>query len=158
MTPRDTVMVPRDAFRFCRWSMAALMWAGVLSHSGWPIFLCWLLMALSAVLTVRRSPVILLYTRTVHLLYPSPDEELSVEAMRFGQSVASVMIGVPLLLTVTGGPAIAALGWRILWFVAIFKTIGAAIGCPATKLYTCMSGGGACCSALKERLRGGRSC
>ena len=144
--------VPRDAFRCCRWSMAALMWLGVLTGSLLPIALVWLHMLVSAVVTMRWSPVPWLYTRTLHRRWPSEYEELSIPAMRFSHSIASVLIGLPLLLVLLGGPRAVALGWRWLTIMAIIKTVAAVTGCPAAKLFTCAtSGDGTCCAFLRRK-------
>ena len=144
----DVARIPRDAFRFCRYSMAVLMWVGVLTHQLAPIALVWLVMASSVALSIRRSPLIVLWTRTVHRWRPSPYEELSVGAMRFSHTLATLLIGLPLLLLLLWpdrpGP------WVLLWVMAIMKTISAVWACPAGKMYSCLLSGGQCCSFLRE--------
>jgi protein-S-isoprenylcysteine O-methyltransferase Ste14 len=143
--PPDMARIPRDAFRFCRYTVALLMWLGVLWRQPAPIVLVWLIMAVSAALSVRRSPLLWFYTRTLHRVVPSPYEELSVPAMRFSHTLATVFIGLGLLLLAGGSTATA---WRWLGIMAIFKTISALSGCPASKIYTCVTSGGACCAFL----------
>jgi hypothetical protein len=145
-----TVDVPRDSFRFCRWSLAVLMWWGVLNQAVFPIVVCWLVMLASALLTVQYAPLMVLWTLTVHRVKPSPPEALDVGAMRFAHSLATVLIGLPLLLLATGTPAAGALAWRILTVVAVFKTVAAISGCPASKMYSCVRGGGTCCAWLRR--------
>lgn len=150
MAKVKTVDVPRDAFRFCRWSLALLMWVGVLTHTVTPIVICWLVMVASAALTVRYAPLMLLWTCTIHRRYPSPPEPLDVAAMRFAHTMASVLIGLPLLLLASGQEPAAVLAWRILKVVAVFKTVAAISGCPASKMYACVREGGSCCGWLKR--------
>jgi len=151
----DTVRVPRDAFRCCRWSMAALMWLGVLTGSLVPIALCWLHMVVSALLTMRGSPVPLLYTRTIHRWRPSPYEELSIPAMRFSHTLASVLIGVPLLMVAGGAGHTVAMGWVWLKVMTAIKTIAAVTGCPAARLFACAtSPGSTCCAFLRRDGKG----
>lgn len=144
----DVARIPRDAFRFCRYSMAVLMWWGVLAHLLAPIALVWAIMASSVLLTIRRSPLIVLWTRTVHRWRPSPYEELSVGAMRFSHTLATVLIGLPLLVLLAWPEARGA--WAVLWAMAIMKTISAVYACPASKMYTCLLSGGQCCSFLRR--------
>ena len=151
MASVETAEVPRDAFRFCRWSLAVLMWWGVLTHAVWPIVICWLVMLSSAVLTVRYAPLMVLWTLTVQRLKPSPPEALDVAAMQFAHSLATVLIGVPLLMLASGNPVAAVLAWRVLKVVAVFKTVAAISGCPASKMYACLRGGGSCCAWLRRR-------
>ncbi|MBI5830975.1 MAG: DUF4395 family protein [Armatimonadetes bacterium] len=144
----DMARIPRDAFRFCRYSLAVLMWVGVLTHQLAPIFVVWLIMASSVALTIRRSPLIVLWTRTVHRLRPSPYEELSVGAMRFSHALATVLIGLPLLALSLAPGARGA--WALLWVMTVMKTVSAVYACPASKMYTCLLSGGQCCSFLKR--------
>jgi len=150
MAKTEFADVPRDAFRFCRWSLAILMWLGVLTHNVVPIVICWLVMLSSAILTVRYAPLMVLWTIVVHPHRPSPPETLDVAAMRFAHTLATILIGVPLLLLAFGSPGLATLAWRVLTVVAIFKTIAAISGCPASKLYSCVRGGGTCCAWLRR--------
>ncbi len=151
MTDSRLVDVPRNAFRFCRWTMAALIWFGVLTHNVAAIVVAGAIMALSAILTVRQAPLVALWRLVVEPHWPSPPEPLDRDAMRFAHSVATVALIVPVLLLQAGHEALA---WRILTLVAVFKTIGAAGFCPVSRMYGCVRGGGTCCRFLRRDLDG----
>lgn len=144
------VSVPRNAFRFCRWSMAALIWVGVLLHSQPLVGICAGVMALSALLTVSRAPMVMLYSCTFNRLFPSPMVVLDETGMRMAHSVAAIALTVPLLMVHYGEGNLVATGWRWLFYVALFKTAGALGFCPASRMFTCMLGGGSCCGIFKR--------
>lgn len=145
------VAVPRSAFRFCRVSMAALLWAGVLLRSEVLTGIVGLVMLLSAILTVRNAPMVWLYTNTLHRAFPSADDVLDKNAMRFSHAVAAVAILSPLALILLAGSAASEPAWRILLVVACFKTVGAFGFCPVSRLYGCIAGGGVCCPFLHRK-------
>jgi len=147
MTDSRMVEVPRNAFRFCRWTVALLVWVGVLTHSAAIIVVAGSIMALSAILTVRQAPLISLWRLLVEPHWPSPPEPLDREAMRFAHTVATVALLGPVVLLQAGHVALA---WRILTLVAVFKTIGAAGYCPVSRMYGCLRGGGICCRVIRR--------
>ena len=144
----ETVRVPRDSFRFCRYVTAGLMWLGGLS--GWtsPIVLVWVLMVVNAITGVGGAPLVVLYTHYIHPRRISPYEPLDVGSIRFSHTLAAVVIGVALLLLASGH---AALAWRILWIMTLLKTWSCFFGCPGGKLYSCLRGKGGDCCRLTRR-------
>jgi hypothetical protein len=151
MSTYKPVEVPRGAFLFCRWSVAVLLWIGVVLRVEAVVAFCAVVMALSAFLTVRRAPMITLYWLTVERIRPSRVEILDENGMRFAHTVATVFISAPLLVTMNGSPSAAEVAWRFLFFVALFKTAGAMGYCAISRLYTCALSGGECCSFLKPK-------
>lgn len=144
----ETARVPRGAFVFCRYSLAVLVWAGWLARSKETILAVLILLALSALLKVRRAPMILLYQHTLERLFPSAVEELDVRAMRFAHTVGAVFALVCVLFLYA---IHERSGWGLTLLFAIVKTISAVGVCPAYKLYGCMAGGNCC--AFTRRLR-----
>lgn len=141
------VPVAKGAFIFCRYSLAVLLIAALILQSKELVILTGVILALSALLTVRRAPMILLYTYTVQKLFPSPIEVLDEHAMRFAHTLGTVLVGIGVALLYTYPRA----GWIFLVFVTIAKTIGALGFCAASKMYTCMSGSnGRCCAFMKK--------
>jgi hypothetical protein len=146
-----TVEVSKGAFAFCRYSLAALLWAAFfLRHSSPEIASLLLLtvtviLALSAALTVGSAPLIVLYTSTIERLAPSAKETLDIDAMRFAHTLGTLLVGVPLVLIYAGLPDTA---WKILLLVAVAKTAGALGFCGASRLYTCIRSKGSCCGFM----------
>jgi hypothetical protein len=145
------VEVPRGAFLFCRWSVALLLWAGAIARIEALVGFCAAVMALSAILTVGRAPLITLYALTVERIRPSRVEILDRNGMRFAHTVATLFIGVPFCVTIWGSSRAAEAAWRFLLFVALFKTAGAMGYCAVSRLYTCALGNGSCCTFLKPK-------
>jgi hypothetical protein len=142
----QTAAVPKAAFFFCRYTMAALAWLAFLLKLKWLMVVVFLLLGLSALLTVRRAPLILLYTATLHRLFPSPTEELSVKSMRFAHTLGAVLAFVCLLFLY--GLSERA-GWGLTLLFCLLKTLSAFGLCPAYKLHGCMTSG-TCCAFLKK--------
>ena len=136
-------------FAFCRYFVALLVWLAIILNSRGIIVVVFLILLLSAILTVRYAPMILLWRYTFGRLIKSKDEVLNVKAMRFAHSLGSIISGICVILLYLGNPAI---GWGFVWFLAIMKTISALGFCPASKVYVCMSNGG-CCALTKKHDR-----
>jgi len=142
----QSATVPKAAFFFCRYSLAALAWVAWCFELRLLMVFIFVILALSALLTIRRAPLILLYTHTLHRLFPSSMEELSVSGMRFAHILGSVFAGICLVFLYLDERA----GWRITLLFCIMKTISALGLCPAYKLHRCMTSG-SCCAFLKQR-------
>jgi hypothetical protein len=138
--------VPKAAFFFCRYAMAALAWLAFLLKLKLLMVLVFLLLGLSALLTIRRAPLIVLYTATLHRLFPSPIEELNVKGMRFAHTLGAGLAFVCLLFLY--GLSERA-GWGLTLLFCLMKTISAFGLCPAYKLHGCMTSG-TCCAFLKK--------
>jgi hypothetical protein len=140
------VKVPRNAFLFCRVGMAVLLWTAFFLRLEWLVGVVAVLLALSAVLTVRRAPLVLLYTWTLGRFIRSRDEALDVRGMRFAHSLGALLGLVSLILLSLPDRGI---GWRFVLFYCILKTVSAAGLCPGYKLYACMTSG-TCCAFLRK--------
>jgi hypothetical protein len=143
----SVVPVPRAAFVFCRYAVAAMVWAGLLLRAKWLIVATLVVLALSAALGVARAPLVWIYRMTVERLFPSAPEDLNPRAMRFAHAFGSLFAAVcVVVLYAISEPW----GWRLVFLFAILKTISAVGVCPATKLYGCMTSG-TCCAILRKR-------
>ena len=137
----EIVQVPRSAFTFCRWSLTGLLWAAFLLRQTWMVPLVLVLLGLSALLKVHRSPMILLWSwTTLRLSPPIHYEFMDVAAMRFAHGAGTLMaLGVLLaLLVVPHGGRMALLAFCCL------KSVSALGFCPASKLFVCLRKGGCC--------------
>lgn len=142
------VRISDNAFLFCRYTIAVLLWTALLFHLPWLVLLIFLIFILSALFTVKYAPLIFLYTYTINKIIPSKEIMLDINAMRFIHTLGAVfsLICLFLLYLVPG-----SIGWGALFIFAVLKTISAAGYCPASKLYSCVSSKGTCCAFLKNK-------
>jgi hypothetical protein len=124
------VTIPTHAFTFCRYSVAALIWLAWGFHSVWCLGAVLAVLVFSAILTVQRAPMIVLYSWTALRFYKSPEE------------VGVCLVGIWLQPEV---------GWRVTFLLALVKTVSALGFCPATKLYGCATNT-TCCPVTKRFL------
>lgn len=142
------VPIPNGAFIFCRYSLAVLLWAALAFHNKPLVIVTTVILALSALLTVRRAPMIVLYSWTIERLVPSRVEILDEHAMRFAHTFGTVLLLIALGLLYS--PWQRA-GWIFLIFVTLAKTVGALGFCAAGKMYICMTNSnGTCCKFWRK--------
>ena len=147
MLPLKPVSVSRGAFAFCRYTVMVLVWAAFLLHSLVLVLVTAIIMALSALLTVRRAPLIVLYSVTLEKLWPSGVAVLDEYGMRFAHLFATIVLFATALLAFLGFHQAAAI---VLLLLAVAKTISAFGFCPVSKAYSCLSRGGSCCGIIKS--------
>jgi hypothetical protein len=138
------VSVPKYAFVFCRYSVTILVWLALFFRDWRILALAGLIMLFSAVLKIRRAPMILLYKYTFGVFLKSPAEIVNENAMRFAHTLAAIILAVSLLLVLVN----SAIGCIWVLGFAVFKTFSAIGFCPASKLYEC-AGNGKCCAFAK---------
>ena len=143
----DQVAIPKAAFAFCRYAMALMIWLAFLLKIKVLVAVVFVLLAASAVLTIRRAPLVWIYSKTIHRLAPSADEFLSLNGMRIAHSMGAVFAAVCLLFLYGGNQRV---GWVLTFVYCTVKTISAIWACPVYKLYACMKSGN-CCAFLKKR-------
>jgi hypothetical protein len=142
MYPSKLVPVPKAAFAFCRYTVALILWAAFLFRIRELAALSFVVLLLSALLRVRRAPLIFLYSQTLNKIKKSPDEMVDEYGMMFAHSLGAFFNGLSLLFLYFGS---ARMGWVILFFLALLKTAAAFGFCSALKFYGCMSKS-ECCS------------
>lgn len=140
------VAVPRAAFIFCRYTVAILIWLSLILRSEPILFAVFIILLLSAILKIRKAPMIWLYSHTINLIMKSKDEILNEHAMRFAHTMGSTLAAVCILLLTFAGERV---GWIAVGVFAILKTVSALGFCPASKLYECTTGG-TCCAFIKK--------
>lgn len=140
------VSIPRNAFLFCKWTIALLLWLALILRIKELVLIACAILGLSAILKIRRAPLVYLYSNTVERIFKSKQEMLDENAMRFAHTMGAVMSGIcSILLFFISAKA----GWIFTGLLAIMKTWGAMGHCSALKLYGCMSNG-ACCVRKKN--------
>lgn len=142
----DYAIIERNAFVFCRYSVAALVWAALLARSEVLLAAVFVILALSAWLTVKRAPMILLYSFTLGRVLQSDEDVLDITAMRVAHTAGAVMALACLILLYLNSPA----AWPAVFVFALLKTLSAVGFCPAYKLYGCLAAGGCCALTGKK--------
>ncbi len=141
------VQVPRRAFAFCRWSLTGLLWLSLATRQVWILGVVVGLLAISMLLRVDRSPMVVLYRMTLGKLFPPASFEfMDVAAMRFAHATGAIL-GSCVLAAILLHPRA---GWVALACFCVLKTISALGFCPASKLFVCLRKGG-CCALTGNR-------
>ena len=149
MIKQKPVSVPNAAFIFCRYTLAVIVWLGFILKAKELILVSFLLLALSALLKIKKAPLVFFYTNTINKIIKSKDIILNEYSMRFAHIMGTIIgfICVILLYSINEG-----VGWWIVLLFAILKTVSAVGFCPAAKMYECM-GNGKCCAFLKKKKK-----
>ena len=92
MTKYQMATVPKKGFAFCRYTIAILLWITVILvffNIKWIIFIPFIIMLLSGILTVRRAPLIMLYKALFDREGKGETDVLNVSSIRFSHFVGS---------------------------------------------------------------------
>lgn len=138
------VRISKIGFEFCRYGVAALVWLAVLFNSYEWLVATALLLGASALLKVRKAPMVVLG----HFLMGGmlPDKVVVDElGMQFAH-VMGFVLNIIVLAVVIFVPAI---GWWVTLAFALMKTVSAAGHCSALKLYGCLNND-ECCKGVKK--------
>jgi len=135
------VPVSRGGFAFCRYTVALLVWLSLVLKNKWLLLTVFIIMVLSYILKIQKSPLVALYSNTIDKVKNSGTEMLDERGMRFAHAIGAIMSGLGLLIW-------TFLPWKItffyLLFLAIMKTSAAIGRCSALKLYTCIHNDNCC--------------
>jgi hypothetical protein len=145
----DTVSVSNGAFIFCRYSMTLLLWAAFILKIKLLVAGLFVLLLMSALLSIRYAPLMWLYSISVDRLLPSKAIMLSKSGMRVAHSMGTVFAAICLLFLYRINETA---GWSLTLVYCIIKSISAVWACPVYKLYTCMKSGN-CCTFLNKYRR-----
>lgn len=142
------VEVPNGAFNFCKYTIALLLWASLIIQSKILVLVCFGILVISAIVKVKRAPLVFLYTYTIDRLLPSKSIILDEGAVWFAHVVGSVFSAIALIFLYFINPLA---GWIITGVLAVLKTSGAMGFCGAMKLYGCLNNpNGQCCRVGKK--------
>ena len=141
------VSVSIGGFIFCRYSIAILIWLAYIFAVKELMVATFIILFLSALLTVKRAPMILLYTYTIDKIFKSKNEFLDLRAMRFAHSLGAILSLIALGLLYGGFEQV---GWTFTLVFALLKTVSALGFCPASKLFGCVTDD-ACCTFIKNK-------
>ena len=141
MTSYKPVSIPNAAFIFCRYSIAVLVWLSFFLQSKIVLALVCLIFFLSALLKIKRAPMIWLYSVTFNKIKKSKNVLVDENAMCFAHTFGFLLsVGCLLAVTFIHNSNV----WYAVLAFALLKTISAAGFCPASKLYDCLLNGNCC--------------
>lgn len=148
MTKYKPVSISKNAFAFCRYATAILVWSSLIFQIKWLLLAVFLILALSALLKIQKAPMIVFYNFIFGKIIQvkSKEEIINEHAMRFAHTMGAILSFVCLLFLYFIN---ANTGWILVFLFAILKTISAFGMCPASKLYECM-GNKDCCAFIKK--------
>lgn len=141
MAEFKAVSISNAGYVFCRFTVAIIFWIAVILQMKELVLAGFVILLLSALLKVRRAPLIWIYTETIDKIFPSKKIIVDEKGIRFAHIVGTVVSFVCLFFLYIGNPAI---GWTLTVFLAILKTSAAFGFCSALKLYNCMNAGTCC--------------
>ena len=155
---KDTQMaiVPKKAFAFCRFTICILFWITLVLlffNIKWMIFVPFIIMFLSGILTVRKAPLIILYKLIFDREGKGETDVLNVKSIRFSHYVGAFFSLIVILFLYVFKIDIVAYIFVII--LTILQTIAAFGYCSAQKLYECLVLGNNCCN-LGKKIRGGK--
>lgn len=149
MTEFKPVSIPSGAYVFCRFTVALIYVFAFFIRSKELVLAGFIILTLSALLKVRRAPLIWIYTNSVDKLIPTRKQIIDEKGIRFAHSFGAAVSLFALMFLYFGN---AFVGWATTLLMAILQTLAAFGFCSAYKLYTCVSSGGDCCN-IGKRIR-----
>ena len=155
MKSTQMAIVPKKAFAFCRFRLCILFWVTsilLFFNIRWMIFVPFIIMLLSGILTVKRAPLIVLYKLLFDRNGKGETDVLNVNSIRFSHYVGATFSLIVILFLYVFKVDIVA--YIFVGILTILQTIAAFGYCSAQKLYECLILGKNCCN-LGKRIRGG---
>ncbi|MCP4155992.1 MAG: DUF4395 domain-containing protein [bacterium] len=141
------VYVGRPAVMFCRLTVTAAVWAGFAFKQKEIILAVCVVLAASAILTIRNAPLIRVYEWTLGRFRPfkGKDMLMAVGPMRFAHSAGAILSGCCAVLVYLD----YAYAWYAVLGFALLKSVSMSGLCPGEKLYRCLDNS-QCCSILRS--------
>jgi hypothetical protein len=130
--------------------MAVLVWCAFLLRSEIVLELVTLIFLLSAVLKVRRAPMIRLYDGLFNRRQNAEEILVDENSIFFAHLLAFVLSVTCLFIVYTAQTFWA---WYTVLAFALLKSASAFGFCPASKLYDCMLNGNCCVKTKKNGVR-----
>lgn len=155
MKSTKMAIVPKKAFAFCRFTICILFWVAAILlffDIKWFVFIPFIIMLISGILTVKRAPLIVLYKVLFDRDSKAETEVLNVSSIRFSHYVGATFSLIVILFLYVF--KINLVAYIFVGILTILQTIAAFGFCSAQKLYECLVLGKNCCN-LGKRIRGG---
>lgn len=137
-----------NSFNFCKYTMALLLWMSLLFHSKYILYCVFLLLLFSALLKVKKAPLVFFYSNTIEKISPSKEVVIDENGVLFAHVVGAVFSAAAIIILLFVNQLT---GWILVGILAVLKTSGAFGMCGAMKLYDCMNNpNGKCCRVGKK--------
>jgi len=135
------VSISKGSFAFCRTTVAGLLWLSVIFQFKWLVVVTFIIMLLSALLKVRRAPLILIYKYTIDKINQSENVIVDEKGISFSHWVGAIFSVICIVVLYFGNNFA---GWVITAIFAVLQTLAAFGFCSALKLHGCMTSGNCC--------------
>ena len=156
MISTKMAVVPKKAFTFCRFIICILLWLSTILlffDIKWVIFIPFVIMLLSGILTVKRAPLIVLYKVLFDRDNKSETDVLNVNSIRFSHYVGATFSLIVILFLYVFKVNLVA--YIFIGILTVLQTTAAFGYCSAQKLYECLVLGNNCCN-LGKKIHGGK--
>ncbi|MGE5382722.1 MAG: DUF4395 family protein [Omnitrophica WOR_2 bacterium] len=141
------VEISKSSFAFCRFSLAVAIWVSFFLKSEVILAVVCVIFLLSAILKVKRAPMIVLFDLTFDKMLNSSKTVVDQNSIYFAHSLALAFSLICLASVLLSDSSMA---WYPLFGFAILKTVSAFGFCPASKLYSCTVDGKCCMKSTKN--------
>lgn len=140
------VYVSKAGFAVCRFGVALLVWYSVVDRTPYGLTAAFFILAVSALLGVEKSPLILL-TQGIEKIVNKESSTVPLfrKGMRFAHSAGTTLSGIALITWFFYPTA----GWIVTICFAMLKSVSAIGLCPAERLYRCATSD-SCCTFMKK--------
>lgn len=126
-----------NAFRFCKIAVTLMVWLAFAFKSYIFLVLVLFVLLLSALLKIKKAPMIILYSYTIERLFPSKVIEVNESGLRFAHLLGACLSVICLAITIF----FPVIGWWYVLGFAILKTISMLGFCPGEAIYSCYKNG-----------------
>lgn len=151
MIPIKMVCVPKNAFKFCSFTMLLLFLTALILKLKVLVLIGLGLLIASALLRIERAPMIVLYKWTLGKVMKSEDEYFDEHAILFAHVFAAVLAALAAgLLYFVNDFA----GWSVVFVLVLAKTSAFYGYCGAAKLYGCLNNENGNCCNFGKKLKG----
>lgn len=130
---KTPVKISRNGFFFAGIVQAVIVWASLIFRMKSLLFILFVILALSAVLSIKNNPLILVYKVTLEKIRFIKDKEIIIDdsAMKFAQAMRAVICMICAIFVYYDGLT----AWGFVMVFAVVKTISACGYCPGEKIY-----------------------
>lgn len=137
-------LIPINAFRFCKITVTSMVWLAFAFKSYILLMLVFIILILSAILKIKKAPMIILYSNSIERLFPSRQIDVNESGLRFAHILGAILSATCLIITLF----FPVIGWWYVLGFSILKTISMIGFCPGEALYSCYNDG--TCSIFRK--------
>ena len=133
--------ISKKSLNFCKIGILILIWSGILIKIKEFIALAFIILLLSAILKIKKSPLIWIYSKIFDKKTKSKDKiKLNIRGIQFAHGLGATILGFCVILLYI----IPKTGWTLTIIFGIIKIITSLGHCPVEKAYICITKKGGC--------------